>query len=222
MKITPNLLSIPPYISTTWDNITSLQVNGSFLTLHLKDGAVAQVPNLSQTELAAIFEAHTRYSEKGSSTLAKKSPLDSPYSFSLPLRPEDGSLIENLGSGMQHNPDQSTLDPLPPEALKKIVAIARAFGLEDLSTLSPPEPECNCMYCQVTRALLSESAPQEEEVTEADLTFRNWEVKQTADKLYLVINPLDENEHYNVYLGEPLGCTCGHHRCEHIRAVLNT
>ena len=35
-------------------------------------------------------------------------------------------------------------------------------------------------------------------------------------------DPLDPNEHYNVFLGTPLGCTCGEKDCEHIRAVLST
>ena len=40
--------------------------------------------------------------------------------------------------------------------------------------------------------------------------------------LIVVTNPLDANEHYNVFLGDPIGCTCGQKNCEHIRAVLNS
>ena len=68
----------------------------------------------------------------------------------------------------------------------------------------------------------SRAATVEEEITEDDLKFRNWDIRQTADKLYAVTNPLDENEHYSVFLGTPLGCTCGEKNCEHIRAVLNS
>ena len=59
-------------------------------------------------------------------------------------------------------------------------------------------------------------------MNEEDLKFRNWEIEQTADKLYIVTNPFDKNEHYSVFLGDPLGCTCGEKNCEHIRAVLTT
>jgi hypothetical protein len=63
---------------------------------------------------------------------------------------------------------------------------------------------------------------QEEMVSDEELKFRSWDVVQTGEKLYLVCNPIDSKEHYNVYLGEPIGCTCGQTHCEHIRAVLNT
>jgi hypothetical protein len=106
--------------------------------------------------------------------------------------------------------------------LEKITTVARAFGLADTSALQDPEPNCNCVYCQVVRSLKQENKTPEEEVSESDLRFRNWDIVQTADKLYLITNPLDKNEHYNVYLGSPLGCTCGSKNCEHIRAVLSS
>ncbi|NGX33463.1 MAG: hypothetical protein K1060chlam4_01531, partial [Candidatus Anoxychlamydiales bacterium] len=40
--------------------------------------------------------------------------------------------------------------------------------------------------------------------------------------LYRVTNPLDENEHYSVFLKDPIGCTCGKKNCEHVKAVLNS
>ena len=61
-----------------------------------------------------------------------------------------------------------------------------------------------------------------EEVTDEDLKFRTWDIKQPGKKLYLVTNPLDNNENYNVFLGKPVGCTCGQKYCEHIKAVLNS
>jgi PhoH-like ATPase len=54
------------------------------------------------------------------------------------------------------------------------------------------------------------------------VTREIWGIEQTAEQLYKVTNPLDANEQYNVFLGTPLGCTCGLKNCEHIRAVLNT
>ena len=62
----------------------------------------------------------------------------------------------------------------------------------------------------------------EEIVSDEELRFKTWEISQTNDKLYLVSNPIDANEHYSVYLGEPVGCTCGEKHCDHIRAVLSS
>jgi hypothetical protein len=225
MKITPTILSISPYLSTTWDNITSLHSRnekGSLtLIVHLQNLTTVEVPNLSQTELDAIFDAHAKFTE---SKLTPRLPnLPSPFNFSLPLK-TDGP-IGSLGSSMEHNPDQADLPPIPTEILKKIAMIAKAFGLEDASFLQKPEPHCNCTYCQICRSLQNNeenSSDSTDEVSEEDLTFRNWEIKQTDQKLYVVTNPLDSNEYYNVFLGSPIGCTCGSKNCEHIRAVLNS
>ena len=43
---------------------------------------------------------------------------------------------------------------------------------------------------------------------------------QTDEKMFTVTNRLDKNEKFNVYLGKPIGCTCGKEGCEHILAVL--
>ena len=64
--------------------------------------------------------------------------------------------------------------------------------------------------------------PTEEKIDDLDLVFRDWEIKELSNNLYTVTNPLDLNEHYNVFLGEPIGCTCGHKNCEHIKAVLQS
>jgi hypothetical protein len=225
MKITTTILSIPPYISTTWKNISSLHVKstgGAYtLVVILQNRVQVEVPGLDKATIDAVFEAHAHYAEE-SAPKNKVSPIDGPFSFSLPLT--TGGPIDTLGSGMQHNPEQANLPPIPPDVLKKLTMIARAFGLEDASALPKAEPHCNCVYCQVTRALQGENPMEEpvEEVTAEDLTFRNWEIKQTADQLYSVTNPLDPNEQYNVFLGSPLGCTCGSKNCEHLRAVLNS
>lgn len=219
MKITPQILSIPPYLSTTWKNITSLHVKEEGKTFRLlvilQNRVQVEVPGLKKDDVDAIFEAHTKYAEAENSL--SKIPFDSPYTFSLPLK-ADGQTIDPL---MQHSPEQADLDPLPPDVLEKIAAVTKAFGLEELISSSKAEPGCNCMYCQIVRALKGESEA-EEEVAEADLRFRNWDVEQRGEKLYRVTNPLDKNEYYDVFLGEPLGCTCAEKNCEHIRAVLNT
>ena len=63
---------------------------------------------------------------------------------------------------------------------------------------------------------------QEEEVSREDLQFREWDIEQTSEKVYVVTNPLDKEEKYQIHLGKPIGCTCGSAHCDHIRAVLES
>lgn len=218
------MLSIPPYLSTSWKNISSLQTieeDGFFrLIVLLQNKTKVEIPRLNKEMVERIFDAHSRYSESEIAAKSPHHPMNGPFSFSLPI-PSDGAIIDSLGSSMQHNEEQANLPPLAPDILKKIGTVARAFGLEDLSLLPNPKTDCNCIYCQVVRAMKNESADIEE-ISEEDLKFQNWKIEQTAEKLYLVTNPLDPSEHYNVYLGEPLGCTCGKKNCEHIKEVLTT
>ncbi len=212
MKITPRLLSIPPYISTTWDHVSSLHVQNQRLIVSLEEGSKIEIPDLSEQEIDSIFQAHAEFN----TATPKMTGLDPSMTFSLPLKGE--GLIESFGSGMQHNPEQANLPPIPSHVLEKIGIILHSLGFEDTSVLDKPQSDCQCMYCQLARFL----QPKEEEVQESDLRFRDWEVSQTKERLYHVVNPLDKNEYYDVFLGDPIGCTCGSKHCEHIKAVLNT
>lgn len=214
IKITPTLLSIPPYLSASWEHIGALRIEPGtgVLVVTLINGTQVEVPGLQPKEVDSIFEAHSLYSQ---TTPTQKSPI--PFSLSLPLDTEGG--IASLSNSMCHNPEQSDLPDIPPKFLEKITAIAKAFGLEDSATISPPVERCNCTYCQITRSC---SPAEEDLITEADLSFKDWLIAQKGDKLFEVTSPLDPNEHYNVFLGDPLGCTCGEKNCEHIKAVLHT
>jgi hypothetical protein len=222
MKITSTVLSIPPYLSTTWSNVSSLRIHEERGTLRLiivlRDGPQVEIPNLSKDSIEAIFDAHAQYTEEDG---GKKQKEELPFSLTLPFKNEGGDTLEAFPPTVQHNPDQADLPPLPAGVLKKISAIASALGEESLAHLPKAEPGCHCIYCQVMSAIQGETEI-EEEITEEDLKFRNWDVRQTAEKLYIVSNPLDANEHYSVFLGEPIGCTCGCKNCEHVRAVLST
>lgn len=223
MKITSSLLSIPPYISTPWKNIASLHTEEkeglSILIISLQNKTKIEIPDLDKDSITKIFETHANSLEPAASAPFPDNPILGPFSFRLPF-PSNNSIIDSLGSSMEHNEAQTNLPPLAPDVLKKISIVARAFGLEDLSALPSAKEDCNCIYCQVIRALTEEKA--EEEISEADLKFQNWKIEQTAEKLYLVTNPLDLAEYYNVYLGDPIGCTCGKKHCEHIKEVLNS
>lgn len=244
MKINENILSIPPYISTTWEHVCSLKVVDGTFTITLIDDSQVQVPDLSDEEIKKSFESHVAHVEKYESALAESKQQDSSYPSSplnqgpgllgseqaigFPIRFGSGGL-EGLGASMQHNPAQKDMPDLPTEILKKVAAVAKALGTDENLSLPSPEPHCNCLHCQIARAVQKGVtgedvlSPEEEEVvTEEDLSFREWDISQDDEKLYTVSNPLDSDEKYSVYLGSPIGCTCGHKNCEHIKAVLNS
>ncbi|MEI6242438.1 MAG: hypothetical protein WCP39_03420 [Chlamydiota bacterium] len=223
-KITTKILHIPPFISTAWKNIETIELKNidtnPLLTIHLKNGSRIEVPNLPQERIHAIFDAHEKFLEQEISQPKEKQALldTTNFGFSLPM----GGGLETLGATFQHNPAQANAPEIPKEIVSKIAAISKVLGLENPELLPKPQPSCNCMYCQVARALLGEDNALEETITDEDLRFRSWDIEQTGPNLYHIKNPLDDKEHYNVYLGDPVGCTCGEKNCEHIKAVLNS
>lgn len=229
MMINQKILSIPPYISTAWDNVVSLHMKGGHLMVSLKDGEVIAIPNLSGEQIEQIFSFHSKFLESDFSrqsvthTASKKGML--PFHFAI-------GTPESFASVLQHQPEQKNAPDLPPEILAKITAITKIIAPDDSQHFPKPEPHCNCMHCQFARALQKGSEGEkevlestlliEEEISLQDLSFSQWEITQAGEKLYTVINRLDSQEKYSVYLGHPIGCTCGGQNCEHIVAVLKS
>jgi len=114
MKITPRILSIPPYLSTTWKNISSLHVKpeGKLFTLVvvLETQVQVEIPGLNQDTIDEIFEAHAK--SENIDEASKNSPLDSPFSFSLPIGKDDEGGLADLSASMEHNPAQANLPEL--------------------------------------------------------------------------------------------------------------
>jgi len=237
-KINQKILSLPPYISTSWKNINTLhikEINGvPTLVVVLHNGSSIEIPHLEPTTLDQVFTAHSKFleesSEEPSESLKPLSPqknADFPFSIGLPFSlGENGNSIDQFGAFLHHNSEQANSPDLPKEVLEKIAAISKSLGMEfDHMNIPKAEPHCNCTYCQIARAIQNGEATQSEpieEVSDEDLTFRDWDIKQVSDKLYEVTNPLEQSEHYQVFLGNPVGCTCGEKNCEHIRTVLNS
>ncbi|MDR3623746.1 MAG: hypothetical protein P4L16_01235 [Chlamydiales bacterium] len=238
IKINEKIFCFPPYISTTWDNVKSLRVDvdletsQELLVVALNDGGIIRIPNFDQKITQLIFAAHLKFIEQKTEVQPQ---IGTNISFisgdgmqtvlGLPFRLGTGGL-DGLGAALQHNPSQANTPQLPEEILSKIASIAKVIGAEDSAHLPKPEPHCNCLHCQIARAV-QKGTPRndemlDEEVSDEDLKFRLWDIQQSGDKLYTVKNPLDHQEQYNVYLGDPVGCTCGQKNCEHIRSVLNS
>jgi hypothetical protein len=230
MKISDKILSIPPYISTSWAAISTIRMRANLLVITLKNSDQIEIPNLTAEIIERIFHTHATYLEKDQRSFAKEA---NSVNSEMPFRIGLGS-IDNLGSALQHNPAQANAPDLPQEILNKIGLIAKIISPEDLAQLPKPEPHCNCMHCQIAKAILQNvqeqakgqegqlNSSQEELVLDEELSFRQWDIEQCGDKLFNVINRLDNKERYSVYLGEPIGCTCGKQGCEHILAVLKS
>lgn len=245
MKINQKIFSIPPYISTCWSNVRALHMDGAALIVTLNDGKTIQIPGLSTPIVEGIFTTHANFLEQlNSSENSMQSGITSvmnPFTDIFPQDPQSDShfrltigSLDELGSVMHHNSQQSNAPDIPKEILEKIVSITKIVAPEDL-TLPKAEPHCNCTHCQIARALDPQEEPQpvlqnvlphkekeEEIVSETELSFQQWDITQTGNQLFTVANRLDPQEKYNVFLGNPVGCTCGKSGCEHIIAVLKS
>jgi len=233
MRINQKILSIPPYISTTWKNVSSLHVESRHATLVLvillATGTRIEIPGMDPGIIKAIFAAHAAFIEvESSAQRPSKSEMmkNEIGALGMPIKSDLLEAFDSLGPFLQHNPEHSQDPDLPKGLLQKVSSLAQTLGLKDSDLIPQSEPHCNCMHCQIAKALKqgmqNKEEEQEEIVTEEDLKFRSWDIFKTGDKLYSVSNPLDTLEQYSVYLGDPVGCTCGNPHCEHIRAVLNS
>lgn len=231
IKVNEKIICIPPFISTNWVNVSALHMKGNILSITLKDGNVINIPDLSAEVLELIFSAHAAsldhpFAETDNDLSAffkKNNVIEQLAGIRFGIAGLDGIGIDNA---MQHNPDQANAPDLPDELLHKITGISKILAVDELM-MPKAEPSCNCFHCQIARALNPQAnAPQKkdeiESIKDEELTFQQWNISQAGDNLFTVINRLDENEKYSVYLGNPLGCTCGKEGCEHIIAVLKS
>ena len=231
MKINSKMLSIPPFISTSWENVISLQVEdvSGKLIVFLKNGGIVSIPSLPADTIEEAFNAHSDFIE---ATSKPQLPANMHPGINIGMIP-NGLIQESLGPIMQHDPKQQESPDLPTEVINKVTNVAKALNI-DLEAFNLPkgEPHCNCPYCQIARAIQGkpnlnkipdiDNSLKETEILEGELKFREWDINQVEKQLYNVTNPNDADEHYQVFLGHPIGCTCGKANCEHIRAVLKS
>jgi len=231
ITINENYISIPPYLSTKWNFIDAIHMDGSLLVISLADGSVVEIPDLSLDVIEQVFSAHAKSLEK--SDEAKQQTLSKntlgALGGDIPLLKFGISGGESFGAMMQHSIENSHAPDLPKEILEKVVTVAKIVAADSGMEVPKAEPHCNCPHCQIARAINSglensEEAVEQEEVPEVvkdeDLTFSQWIIEEAGDKLYDVINKLDASEKYTVHIGTPVGCTCGEEGCEHLIAVL--
>lgn len=239
MKVNRQILSIPPYLSTSWERVNTLRLQETDLLIYLESGEVVTIPDLKPDFLESLFDYHLiALEEKQNSTSSENSSLVkrslaeefvklsgvNETSFKIGI----GGAGGEIASSMRHNPEMADSPDLPEQVLEKISALSKIFSSEDI-VIPSAEPCCNCPYCQIARTLQHKSAlpdvnvsEEGEDVCEEDLRFQEWDISQSGEKLFSVVNKLDSHEKYSVYLGHPVGCTCGKSGCEHILAVLKS
>lgn len=249
MKFTPKVLSLPPYLSVSWSQIRALYTKEGVLIVNLLDGTTIPVPDLSKEQLESIFQAHSVFggesNAKGTPPQGQAASLQFIQAHPQGAQPQAKDASENTGnasirfgfdnlepfqSAMQHNPALANIPSMPKEILDKIATVARILAPGDIDSIPKAEPHCNCPHCQIARAIHGEpevpthAEPHavEEAVSDDDLKFSEWDIAKVGDQLYQVTNRLDTGEQYRVFLGEPVGCTCGKPGCEHILAVLKS
>lgn len=238
MKITSKILSIPPYISTQWEYVASLRVIDEKLSISMKDGTTCSIPNLSETIIDQVFACHTEFLE---ATALQKIELENIFAgvrtglrdlFST-IGKLGANAMGSIGKALEHDPKSAGLPDVSPEIAEKIRLLLSVIPEEDLLNMPEAQPNCNCMYCQINRILRQALAEKkgetpelshepEEPIEEKELQFSEWIVEPIADKLFKVTNKLDPKEEYRVFLGNPIGCTCGKDHCDHIIAVLRS
>lgn len=240
IKLNSKIISIPPYISTSWMNISSIHSKNNILHINLFDGETVEIPNLPNEITDAIFDTHSEILEEDIPEMTAPETEDSqttnipPFLQNPNLTGNNGlpfqigiEGMEGFGSLMQHNSAQKNAPDLPQEMLDKITAISKIVAPEEMQNIPKPEPHCNCFHCQIARAISDQpvhfdNEDDYEEVSDEELSFQQWDIEHVNEHLYTVTNRLNNEEKYNVHLKDPVGCTCGKKDCEHIVAVLQS
>lgn len=234
MLINTKVLNIPPFISVQWNQIEYLTTEDNFLVVSLKSGKTVKIPDLQPEVVTHVFSTHATALETESSpaTLLPKSHVfgssDVKIGFST-MEPN------GLGVPLQHMEELREAPNLPPEVIEKVRHVSKLLPSEDVKQAQKPIDNCNCPFCQISAAIqadhditqedrpfLDESCGIEVEIEDEELKFDEWMIEQKGEMLYEVKNKIDTNETYNVFLGTPVGCTCGKCGCEHILAVLKS
>ncbi|NDE63904.1 MAG: hypothetical protein EB053_06075 [Chlamydiae bacterium] len=249
MKINHRVLHIPPYISCKWSEIASIGVESiegqNVLHVQLLSGARAIVPNLTQDEIDLVFKMHVQHLEAAAEEEEKfKNVKEIPFFSNLfQPPPMDANVATSFGAPISfhfdatdpsslfqgHNPQFANSPALPKEILDKITLIAKAIGGEMVKEVEPVDL-CNCFFCQIARALHNERKDEKKPHIPKNLPKDllsggidpEWMVEEVGPHMFKVTSRDEPGILYQVYLGDPLGCSCGSNRCQHIVAALKT
>lgn len=225
IRVNQNILSVVPYISTSWSHIVSLKSlyhdSGVELLVTLQDGSLITIPGLTSANIEEIFSAHAAYLERCTAL----STRDFTAFLSTPSSNWTFVELKGLTSFLQHDTEQSQFPDFPEDVQEKIISLASALPIHNSFSLPREEPHCNCPHCQTVRLMktgIEFAEKSEGEVLETDLLFRSWILQEISPKEYIVTHPDQPQENYTVSLHSPLSCSCGSNCCDHIKAILNS
>jgi hypothetical protein len=206
MIINKQLLSIPPFISTSWKDVELLLSDGQHtLNIYLKNGTLVKISHLLKEQLDLIFNVHQEILLTQAQDLA--APLIDPLFFQF------------SGPFLEHDPELSDANPLPDEVKARLQSLLEGLPKIDSAKLPQPILGCNCPHCQLM-TLINVPKNEEEYVDDEELKFASWDVNQLSDHLFKLTHPYDETDIYYVSLESPISCTCGEKNCEHIEHIL--
>lgn len=182
MKITSKILSLPPYLSTSWYDVDSLfQSDDGVLVVALTNGTQVRLEHLTPEVVNAIFNAHACFleeeaeseeedEENASQRNEVEFTVQSPLTFGGGFD-ESGDAMKIF---MEHDPSRS-LGPLLPDALlQRISSLAKMFLPPDMIPLDASHANCRCPFCQIVRALTGIPQPiiEEDEEKKQNLTLQ--------------------------------------------------
>lgn len=252
MEINPRFISLPPLLSVAWHQVASIHMEEDLLVVTLISGSSIELPNLPTEIIKRIFTAHCFFLRhdppaRTAQQLSQARAREQQNSISPLLDAAVGdssdqiagirvgfTSLDGISSALQHDPTMSQAPDIPQEVLNKIAAVSKILAPDESDVLPKAEAGCNCMHCQIIRTIQSELGKPEDKneklgsdeeqimVTDEELTFQEWEIRQDGEKIFSVISRSEPNEQFQVHLGEPIGCTCGEVGCKHIVAVLRS
>lgn len=208
MIVNTKLLSIPPYISTSWKDVELLLSDGeNTLNVYLKNGTVIKIAHLMKEHLELIFKVHQE--------VLMQKQHDIPPSLIDPL------FFNFSGPFLEHDAEMSDADPLPDEIKQKLRSLIRSFPKLEKSQLPQFHENCNCPHCQLMNLLSDKENEgfEEELIDDKDLVFAPWQVEKKSDKCFVLSHP-DLEERFEVNLESFPTCSCNQGSCEHLAYVL--
>lgn len=236
MKINSNVISIPPYITTSWENVNVINVEidkdkKKILIISLESGDQIKIPELSDEDIHNVTSSFESFIEKTSNeqNFVDHNSMISGLTEVFQQFINDGktsqaTMSQSPGIGvvkvpLGHSALHSNMPIFDPESLRNIIKTIKAIG-EGRNLFEKGEYQecCNCIYCQACKFLQEEKT--ENELKEENLEFASsWNVEEVNSNEYLVSNK-ENNSTFNVKLEPSVACSCGSNKCEHIRIVL--
>lgn len=205
MIINKQLLSIPPFISTSWKDVELLLSDGkNTLNIYLKNGTLVKISHLLKEQLDLIFQVH------------QEILLSQAQDISAPL--VDPLFFQFSGPFLEHDPELSDASPLPDEVKSKLLSLLKSLPKMDATKLPIAHENCGCPHCQLMN--LMKGQEEDDIVTDEELRFATWRVEEIENNYFKLTHPYQESEIYFVSLSDPISCSCGQNHCEHVEHIL--